>query len=111
MDGTFGTIRLSTVIEEHGAGRQLARLRLLPRLSRWALFAVCCLTTLAVWAGWDGSMASTLFAGSAFMVAYRTLADLGAATAVVHDVVKTARKNVEEPKAFNEIQAQEQVNN
>src|SRR5262249_19435665 len=106
-NGMFGTIRLITVIEEHGAGRQLLRLRISPRCSPWGLFLGCFLSAMAVYAGSDRSVVSVFFGWITVLVAHRILAHLGAATAVVLSALKTAKKKIEEPNSSNQIQVQE----
>jgi hypothetical protein len=57
-DGAFGRTRVTMLLEEHGAGRQLARFRLRPRFTLWStLSAVVCLA-LAAGAAIDGAWAA-----------------------------------------------------
>jgi GT2 family glycosyltransferase len=65
--GWFGAARLRAAFEEHGAGRQLARLRTWPVPSRAALAAATALALLACLAARDGSLAAAaaLAAGAA----------------------------------------------
>src|SRR5206468_3229077 len=75
--GMLASAHLRHVIEEHGAGRQLARFRIVPSISRAALVVVCGLGALGAAAAWDGAsfaaaaILSISFAGAvlAFRVA------------------------------------------
>jgi cellulose synthase/poly-beta-1,6-N-acetylglucosamine synthase-like glycosyltransferase len=96
--GTFGSVRLMTVIEEHGAGKQLARMRVVPRCSRWTLPAIAMLVVPALAMAWDGAwIASGVLGILAVQFTLRTAGDLGAATAVALRVLKAAKAKVEEP--------------
>jgi GT2 family glycosyltransferase len=90
--GTFGVVRLLTTNEEHGRGRQLVRFRVWPQAT-----AACAVGSgLVVLAGLAAAAGATIAAAilgcTASLVAVRTLADLGTATATVRDVFEaTAR--------------------
>ena len=72
--GLLGAARLRAGLEEHGAGRQLARLRTWPVPSRGAIWAAAALTLLAVLAAGDGAIAAAALLGAgAFAVAARCL--------------------------------------
>src|SRR5439155_18394795 len=74
--GTFGSVRMITVIEEHGAGRQLARVRLVPRCSGWALPAMLMLLASAVAAAChDAGIASAVLGALAAQFTLRTAGD------------------------------------
>src|SRR5206468_4545463 len=62
--GPFGSVRITTVIEEHGAGKQLARLRLSPRCSRWVLSTMVVSLGLAVIAALHASWIGSGFLGT-----------------------------------------------
>jgi hypothetical protein len=53
--GFIGAVRIGIGIEEHGAGRQLVRLRLTPRYSRGAMSLVVLLVALSLGAWADGA--------------------------------------------------------
>jgi GT2 family glycosyltransferase len=52
--GILGGVRALAVVEEHGAGKQLVRLRCWPRLFPAGLWLSACLLGMAAWAGVDG---------------------------------------------------------
>jgi GT2 family glycosyltransferase len=67
--GALGGARLRMAVEEHGAGRQLARFRIWPRWSRLTLLLLAVLAPLVLLSGLDGAY-----------VAASVLGALGAAT-------------------------------
>jgi GT2 family glycosyltransferase len=70
--GLLGVARLRAGLEEHGDGRQLARLRTWPIPSRAAIGAVALLAVLAVLAAGDGAVAAALvLAAGALAIAGR----------------------------------------
>jgi hypothetical protein len=87
--GAFGGVRLRAVVEEHGRGRQLVRVRIhphLPRVGRWALAALAaCALVAAVFAQWT----TALVAGVPLLplLACATF-ECGAATAVALRAVR-----------------------
>jgi GT2 family glycosyltransferase len=97
-DGTFGSVRLACVIEEHGAGRQLARFRLSARYSKWALTTTIALVCLAIAAGADGALTvASLYGGLAIVLAARSLHDVGSAMAAALGVIRAEKANIEKP--------------
>ena len=96
-DGTFGSIRLTSVIEEHGAGKQMIRFRLTPRCSVWAILMILLLGALSIFSIRDGErLASAILAVCPIVFAARILADTGKATSTIlrslFDVNKTTRE-------------------
>ena len=105
--GSFGSVRLAAVVEEHGEGKQLARLRLVPRCSWWTISSVFLLSALVVSTARDGSVASAaLFGVLAAQLVLRTVGDLAAATAVVRRVLSEEKKSIEEPLSVSEATVQ-----
>jgi len=98
-DGTLGSVQLSVVIEEHGAGRQFARFRLAPRCCRPALGAVAAFFTIGVAAGWVGTpVVSTFFSSLALVFLLRMSRDSGAAMAAVLTVLRAKKSEIEDPE-------------
>jgi GT2 family glycosyltransferase len=82
--GTLAGVRLTTLVEEHGQGRQLARLRCRAVWSRPAVGLTAAFAGLAIWAGLDhAAVAAVVLAFLALGLAARTLAEASAATSVV----------------------------
>ena len=82
--GLFGAVRLRMAVEEHGAGRQLARVRSWPRLSRGALALAVVMAALAVAAGLDGAWPAALaLASGAGALVVTAVRDCAVATAAV----------------------------
>ncbi len=78
--GTLGSARASMLVEEHGAGKQLVRLRARPRCSAGAIAAVLILCGLAIGAGRDGAWAAcAILAAFALGIAIRTAQECAAA--------------------------------
>jgi O-antigen biosynthesis protein len=72
--GPLGSARLLVAVEEHGGGRQLARFRLWPRLSRAGAFSILFGVTLCVAAAVSGAWAAAaLLGGVAIFLALREL--------------------------------------
>lgn len=110
--GLFGGARLLTTVEEHGAGRQLIRARLRPRVSPQWLAVAALFAALACAAAWDGARAPVLvFALAAIFVAARVILECGAATATMLDAfvrpVEAERELMKEPLTAHETLAQE----
>ena len=80
--GLLGGARLLMTIEEHGAGKQLARFRSAPRVSSYGVVAALMLLLLAVLAGLDGAPVAgiVLALGGGGLLAWIS-ASAGAATA------------------------------
>jgi hypothetical protein len=91
--GAFGGVRLQTLVEEHGEGRQLVRLRAWPRFSPVPAAAACALGLLAAAALGVPLVAAALGAGAALIV-LRLLRDSAAA---VQSIDAAASRLNEEP--------------
>ena len=87
--GAFGRVRLLSVVEEHGNGRQLARVRVWPWLGasvRWLLIGLALLLGTAGIAGaWGAAGVLGLLLG---FVAVRAVRDCGAATAMTSQALE-----------------------
>ena len=87
--GSLGAARLRAGLEEHGAGRQLVRLRTWPVLSRTALGAAALLALLAALAAAGGALAAAaLMAAAAAALAGRCLYRCAVATGALHAAVR-----------------------
>jgi GT2 family glycosyltransferase len=82
--GALGSARVRALIEEHGGGRQLLRLRCYPRSSGIGLAAPALFTLLSAGAALDGAWAAfVILAFGAVMLALRQLRECAGATAEV----------------------------
>jgi O-antigen biosynthesis protein len=83
--GRLGAARLRIAVEEHGAGRQLLRLRAWPRVAPAGLVVMLLFAALSVGAAFDGAswVASALLGTGAAMLALRMLWECAAATNTV----------------------------
>jgi hypothetical protein len=89
--GTLGAARLLVAIEEHGAGRQLVRLRAWPCGGAGWLGLGIGLALLAAAAATEGAaVAAALLAGTALAVTGRVALDCASALAVVRNAVQPA---------------------
>ena len=105
--GSFGSVRVTAVIEEHGEGKQLARVRLVPRCSRWTFAPILLLLGLGEGMARHGSViAAALLGIIATQLVLRTAGDTAAATAVVRRVVSAEKKSIEEPLSVSEATVQ-----
>jgi len=78
--GTLGAARVRLGIEEHGAGRQMARWRLWPRPSIPATLAAMLLAALALGAAVDrGWLAALVLGAASGLLTWRVAADCGSA--------------------------------
>jgi hypothetical protein len=86
-------VRVRVTVEEHGAGKQLVRIRAWPRVSLGALAVVLSLAALSFVAWRDGAMVATgaLGAMSVLLLAHLVRA-AAAATAAVHNAVRRLRE-------------------
>jgi glycosyltransferase involved in cell wall biosynthesis len=91
--GSLGAVRLRTAVEEHGAGRQLIRFRLIPRVSRTALLFAILFGFLSFGAYQDGVLwiAGILAVPAAWLV-IRTAYDCAVGTGVILSNIESARK-------------------
>ena len=82
--GMLGAARLRMAIEEHGAGRQLVRFQIRPRLTRAATLLVFTAGAATAGAGVDGAWtASAVLAGVGMVVVLRALAEASMSTAAL----------------------------
>lgn len=87
-DGPLGATRMRLVVEEHGAGRQLARLRIWPRCSTGGLALIGVFALLSGWAAADHAWtASTVLGTVALLLAVRAVSECAVAMATVVGVV------------------------
>jgi hypothetical protein len=88
--GMLGGVRLFTVVEEHGSGKQLFRVRSWPRLSILSLWLILPFSLLAVLAVCDhGWLAGAILGAMAVSFIVRTLYECAAATAsVLHAIIQ-----------------------
>jgi hypothetical protein len=88
--GMLGCVRLFTVVEEHGAGKQLFRVRSWPRLSVLSLWLILLFSLLAVLAVYDhGWLAGAVLSAMAVSFIARTLYECATATAsVLHAIIQ-----------------------
>jgi O-antigen biosynthesis protein len=66
--GTLGSARLLMLVEEHGAGKQLARFRAWPRCSSAAVLSIAGLAALAMAAGFERAWAACAILAAAWVV-------------------------------------------
>jgi len=90
--GLFGAVRARLAVEEHGAGRQLIRVRTWPRWSIAGALVFVALAALAGAAAWSGAIIAAIILGCcAGLLGARALYEASAATASVrHSVDATA---------------------
>jgi hypothetical protein len=98
-NGTFRSVRILSVVEEHGAGKQLARFRLSPRCSRWFVSSSCLLVALVGFSAWQFGRRGLVFAG-VLPLAFTTrlVADIGAAMACGLYALNALKKKIEHPE-------------
>ena len=94
QSGLFGSARLQMAIEEHGAGKQLIRVRLWPRFHALTLVVVLPMGFLALAAlsdhAWSAAAACTLMAA---VLSLRALLECAAATGVARDSAHATRND------------------
>ena len=82
--GRLSGVRALMVVEEHGAGRQFARLRAWPNCAGVAVAAEAGLVILALLAVLNGAaMAAGILAGTAFLIAVQVAVDVAIAGGAV----------------------------
>jgi GT2 family glycosyltransferase len=87
--GTLAGVRVTTAVEEHGAGRQLVRMRCRPTWSATALALTALLLALCVAAMLDGAaIAAVVLALMAAALGLRTLAEASWALAITTRVLR-----------------------
>jgi GT2 family glycosyltransferase len=91
-DGTLGSVRVRMGVEEHGAGRQLVRLRAWPRPAPAVLALTLVLLLLGAGAAADGAWsAAAVLAGASVALLVRVSNDCAAALAALYcGVARTA---------------------
>jgi GT2 family glycosyltransferase len=78
--GLFGSVAIHVAIEEHGAGRQLVRVRLCPRVSATSLSVGAFFSAIAIAAVMDSAFVAAAFSFAiVVLLAWRTLEDCKAA--------------------------------
>lgn len=94
--GLFGGARLLAVVEEHGGGKQLLRVRAWPRVAAGALILVPLLTLIAVGAWRDQAfVACGFFLLAALLGLYRAVRECGIALYTVDKAARDWRPDVE----------------
>jgi hypothetical protein len=92
--GALGSVRSLAMVEEHGAGRQMIRLRAWPRIPGVTVGAAGLLTALAVAAGLNGSpVAAAGLGAGALVLAVAAYADAAAAMAAWRSAVRRLAKD------------------
>ncbi len=87
--GTLGAVRLFLSIEEHGANRQLIRLRLWPKISWMSLVFLGLLIVLSIWAGANLAWVAHVVLGvSALVLALRIVEECGTPMAALLRALK-----------------------
>jgi O-antigen biosynthesis protein len=82
--GMLGSMRLRVAVEEHGAGRQLVRIRSWPRFSRIGAAVALTFAALAGAAALDGAWtAAAIMAGVVLLIVVSTLQDCATAAGVL----------------------------
>ena len=82
--GMLGSMRLRVAVEEHGAGRQLVRIRSWPRFSRIGAAVMLAFVGLAVGAALDGVWtAATLISAAAVVILVSMMQDCATAAGVL----------------------------
>jgi GT2 family glycosyltransferase len=96
--GMLGCVRLFTVVEEHGAGKQLFRVRSWPKLSVLSLWLILLFSLLAVLAVYDhGWLAGAILSVMAVSFIARTYYECAAATASVLNAIAQMEIQEREP--------------
>jgi O-antigen biosynthesis protein len=98
--GSLGTLRLITAAEDHGAGKQLFRIRLRSHVCRRWGVAAAVLAALSMSAALSSAwVVSALLGSAAGWVLLRSLSDIGGATAaVLHSVQQLSRREERRPE-------------
>jgi glycosyltransferase involved in cell wall biosynthesis len=95
--GMLGVARLRLAVEEHGAGRQLVRLRSWPRYSRVGIALTAIFGVLAAGAALDGApVAGAILGVVALLLAVSALKDCAAATGALLYALAEQREEPEE---------------
>lgn len=95
--GLFGGARLLSVVEEHGSGRQMIRVRVWPRVSVSAVGLSSLFLILAVLAGLDAAWpASVILGGISLSCLYRCFRECGTAIKSVRTAVDSGLSPTDE---------------
>jgi GT2 family glycosyltransferase/membrane protein implicated in regulation of membrane protease activity len=87
--GMFGSARMLTAVEEHGAGRQFVRFRLWPRVSRGGLALMLFFASLSSFATADHAWVTALLLGVVTLaVTARAVLECGWAVGSLHRVLE-----------------------
>ncbi|HWC87806.1 MAG TPA: glycosyltransferase [Solirubrobacteraceae bacterium] len=87
--GVFAGVRVTTVVEEHGAGRQLVRMRCRPTWSKPALVTTVLLLALAALASLDGAgIAAAVLALLGLVLGARAVTEASSALALTARVLR-----------------------
>ena len=82
--GMLGSMRLRVAVEEHGAGRQLVRIRSWPRFSRIGAAVALAFAALAAGAALDGAWAAAAIMGAVvLLIVVSTIQDCATAAGVL----------------------------
>ncbi|HEX3556461.1 MAG TPA: glycosyltransferase [Thermoanaerobaculia bacterium] len=101
--GVLGSARLRTAIEEHGAGRQLLRVRSWPRLSSLGVLLGILLGVLAIAAADDEAWGAVVtLAGFALVLTSRIWVESASAVAVLRTSVREVGRAVASAQAVRE---------
>jgi glycosyltransferase involved in cell wall biosynthesis len=93
IGGLLGRVRISTVVEEHGGGRQLMRLLLEPRCSTGGLVVILLFVTLFIGASVDRTwIACAIFATTALLLGSRAVHECGTVTAAILDSLEQLKE-------------------
>jgi hypothetical protein len=105
--GALGSARIRALIEEHGGGRQLLRVRSCPRFSKVGVAASTLLALLSVAAELDRAWpAAVVLLLLAVVLVLRELQECAVATAeVVQAVVERTAQHAEMPRALEQVAA------
>lgn len=96
--GALGSARVRMAIEEHGAGKQLVRLRSWPRLSPLGLLSPLPFALLAAAAAGDGAWSAvTVLAASSLLLASRALLESASAMALLRHAARETGRAPGEP--------------
>jgi len=88
-DGVFGAVRARMATEEHGAGKQLARISCRPTFSTGVVVLVLVLLSISAGAALDRAwLASATIAGAALIFSLRIFQDCATATAAAVRALK-----------------------
>lgn len=101
--GVLGSARLRMAIEEHGAGRQLVRVRSWPRFSPLGVLPPALLGLLAVAAAGDGALsAGAVLATCTLLWMSRTLLESASAVAVLRGAVREVGRDAASVQVIGE---------